>query len=70
MKHPAVIVAFVIGVSLMVSAGLLSSAIKEYGRSIEKAASHRDPAVNIPSSFTVSFQGGASPLRIESNSNP
>ncbi len=70
MKNTSVMVALVAGISLMVSTAFLSSAIKEYGRSLERVASSTPRAVDIPSRFTVSFEGGHSPLRFDMNTKP
>ena len=73
MKYTSVIVALIVGVTLIVSTAIFSSAIKEYGRSLEKAAIHQpNPMIipQIPQRFTVSFEGGKNPLRFDVNSKP
>jgi 6-phosphogluconolactonase/glucosamine-6-phosphate isomerase/deaminase len=66
MKNTSVIVALIAGVSLIVAAALVSSAIKESAHSFEKAveaaASNRH--------FTVGLEGGGSPLRFALSSQP
>ncbi|MBA4149992.1 MAG: hypothetical protein H0X66_17915 [Verrucomicrobia bacterium] len=70
MKNTSVIVALVVGVSLIVSAAILSSAIKDYGRSLERAASNQPRTVKMPERFTVSLESGNSPVRFDVNSKP
>jgi hypothetical protein len=70
MKNTSVIVALIVGVSLIVSAAILSSAIKQYGRSLESAASNQPRSVDVPSRFTVSLESGSSPVRFDVNSKP
>ncbi len=71
MKNTSVIVALIVGVSLIVSAAILSSAIKQYGGSLERAAhSSARSVVDIPSHFTVSLESGNSPVRFDVNSKP
>ena len=72
MKSTSVIVALVVGVSLIVSAAILSDAIKAYGRSLEIAAANqpRSAGINIPANFTVRVEGGGNPLRFDVNSKP
>jgi hypothetical protein len=70
MKNTSVIVALIVGVSLIVSAAILSAAIKEYGRSLEKAASNQPHPGSIPSHFTVSLESGNSPVRFDVNRKP
>jgi len=70
MKYTSVIVALIVGVTLIVSTAIFSSAIKEYGRSLEKAAIHQPNPMIIPQRFTVSFEGGKNPLRFDVNSKP
>jgi hypothetical protein len=70
MKNTSVIVALIVGICLIVSTAILSSAIKDYGRSLAGAAFHQPRPVVIPERFTVSFQGGNSPLRFEVKDTP
>jgi hypothetical protein len=70
MKNTSVVVALVVGVSLIVSTAILSSAIKQYGRSLEQAASNQPRSVGIPEHFTVSLESGHSPVRFDVNSMP
>ena len=74
MKYTSVIVALIVGVTLIVSTAIFSfaikDAIKEYGRSLEKAAIHQPRPMDMPSRFTVSFEGGKNPLRFDVNSKP
>jgi len=70
MKNTSVIVAIVVGISLIVSAAILSSAIKDYGHSLERAASSQPRPLDIPSKFTLSVEGGNSPLRVDVKSKP
>lgn len=66
MKHPSVIAAIVAGVSLIVSVSILSFALKDYGRSLERAAVNQpNPTIAIPSHFTISFESGNSPVRLD-----
>jgi hypothetical protein len=64
MKNASVIVALVVGVSLIISAAILSSAIKAYGRSLEIAATNQ-PRLGIPPGFTVDLRlsDGGNPMR-------
>jgi hypothetical protein len=65
MKNQPVIVAFVVGVSLIISAAIFSSAIKAYGRSLEIAAANQ-PRFSIPSGFTVDLRlSDSNPLRFD-----
>lgn len=70
MKNTSVIVALAIGVSLIVSVAMMSAAIKEYGRSLERAASNQPRSAGIPEHFTVSRQSGGSPVRFDVNNKP
>ena len=70
MKYTSVIVALIVGVTLIVSTAILSSAIKEYGRSLVEAARHQPRPNQIPSRFTFSFEGGKHPLRFDVNGKP
>ena len=63
MKNTSVIVALVIGASLIISAAILSSAIKSYGRSLEIAAANEPRGWSLPSSFSLD-------LRLSDNGNP
>ena len=70
MKNTAVQIAIIAGISIIVCTFMLSSAIKEYGRSLEKAAAVQSHVVTIPSQFTFRVEGGNSPLRFDVNSKP
>ena len=71
MKNTSIFVALIVGISLIVSAAILSSAIKGYGYSLEKAAANQARSgVNIPNHFTVSLESGNSPVRFNVNSKP
>jgi hypothetical protein len=63
MKNTSVIVALICGVSLVISAALVSSGIKSYGRSLEIAAAHQPTNWQFPSSFSLD-------LRLSDNGNP
>jgi hypothetical protein len=63
MKNTSIIVALVCGVSLIVSAALVSSAIKSYGRSLERAAQLEPRSSSLPSSYTID-------LRLSDNGRP
>lgn len=66
MKHPSVIAAIVVGVSLIVSVSILSFALRNYGRSLERAAGNQpNPTITIPSHFRISFESGNSPMRLD-----
>ncbi len=67
MKNPSVIVALVCGASLIVSAAMLSSAIKSYGRSLEIAASNQPRNWSLPSSFMLDLRlsDNGSPMRFD-----
>jgi hypothetical protein len=67
MKNTSVIVALIIGVSLIASAAILSSAIKAYGHSLEQAALYQ-PRSSVPDHFTFSLESGDSPVRFDVNS--
>lgn len=65
MKHPSVIAAIVVGISLIVSVSILSFALRNYGRSLERAAGNQpNPTITIPSHFKISFESGNSPVRL------
>lgn len=71
MKHQSVIVAIVAGISLIVSVSILSSALRDYGRSLERAASNqRNPTVTVPDHFRISFESGNSPVRLNVDTTP
>jgi hypothetical protein len=70
MKNTSVIVALVVGVSLIISAAILSSALKDYGRSLERAATYQPRSVSIPEHFKISLESGSSPVRFDLNSKP
>jgi len=72
MKNTSVIVALIVGISLIVSAAILSSGIKEYGRSLERAAGKqpRSVSVDMPSRFSISLESGNTPVRFDVNSKP
>jgi hypothetical protein len=70
MKNASVIVALIIGVSLIIASAILASAIKDYGRSFEAASRHQPGSINIPSSFVVRMESGNSPLRFDVTSKP
>ncbi len=59
----------VLGGSLVISAYLLSSGIKEYGVSVERAVP-QSASVAIPSTFTLRFESGSSPVRVEHRQRP
>jgi len=66
MKNTSVIVALVAGVSFIISAAILSSAIKAYGRSLEIAAASQ-PRLSIPPGFTLDLRlsDGGRPMRFD-----
>ncbi len=65
MKHPSVIAAIVVGISLIVSVSILSFALRNYGRSLERSAGNQpNPTIIIPSHFKISFESGNSPVRL------
>jgi hypothetical protein len=66
MKNTSVIVALVVGVSLIISAAILSSAIKSYGRSLEIAAANQ-PRFSLPGGFTLDLRlsDGGNPMRFD-----
>ena len=66
-KSPSVIVASIFGLCLIISSYLLASAIKDFGRKIERSAVHQPRATVIPANWTLTVQGGNSPLRIQSD---
>jgi hypothetical protein len=71
MKNGSIVVALIVGVSLMVSTAFIASAIKEYGRSLERAASAQRPASwPFPDHITLSLESGKSPVRFAVNSTP
>jgi len=69
MKTASIIVALVVGVSLIISAAILSSAIRSYGRSLEIAAANQPRSFSIPSSYTLDFRLGDNgrPMRFDVN---
>jgi hypothetical protein len=74
MKDSTVSAAVVLGICLVVSAFFLSSAIKDYGKSLERAALNQplnpSSSVSIPANFTVSLTGGNVPLRFDVTNRP
>jgi hypothetical protein len=54
----------VIGASLIISSYLLSSGIREYGKSMERASA-QPSQVSIPNDITLSFESGNSPVRFQ-----
>ncbi len=66
MKNNTAIAAIAIGISMVISSSFIASAIKSYGKSLEKAASYsRSPSIHIPSSIDIDFGGGNRPVRID-----
>jgi hypothetical protein len=63
MKNTSIIVALICGVSLVISAAFVSSAIKSYGRSLEIAAAHQANGWPFPSSFSLN-------VRLSDDGNP
>jgi len=63
MKTTPVIVALICGVSLIISAGSVSSAIKSYGQSLERAALNEPRSWSLPSGFTLD-------VRLSDNGQP
>ena len=70
MKNTSASVAIIVSVALVASAFMLSSAIKEFGRSLESAAAQQRHTAQFPSRFTISFEGGNSPVRFDANVSP
>ncbi len=71
MKHPSVIAAIVVGISLIISVSILSFALRDYGRSLVRAAgSQPNPTIIIPDHFRISFDSGNSPVRLNVNMTP
>jgi hypothetical protein len=71
MKQSSVIVAIVIGVSLIVSVSILSSALRDFGRSLERAAiNQRAPTFTVPDRFRIGFESGSSPVRLNVDTTP
>lgn len=56
----------IIGLSIVIATGLLSSGIKDYGRSLERAAFHQ-PSISIPANLqlTVRLESGNYPIRVQ-----
>jgi len=56
----------IIGLSIVIATALLTSGIKDYGRSLERAAFHQ-PNVTFPSTvqLTVRLESGSSPIRVQ-----
>ncbi|MEM9658658.1 MAG: hypothetical protein AAF961_09885, partial [Planctomycetota bacterium] len=65
-KNPAnyLPASIVIGVSLIICSYLLSSGLRDYGKSVERAAV-RPPNISIPNAVTLRFESGGSPVRIQ-----
>jgi hypothetical protein len=57
----------IIGLAIVISMGLLSSSIKSYGHSLERAAQLQRPNFQFPSSVAlrVQLESGNSPIRIQ-----
>jgi hypothetical protein len=72
MKNTSITVAMVFGVSLIISAAMLSSAIKSYGRSLEIAAANQPRSFSIPSSFSLDLRlsDNGRPMRFDVTSKP
>lgn len=70
MKNTPLLVAMIIGIALTVSAALLSSAIKDYGRSLEKAAPNSAFPLHIPSDLTLRLVCVNQPLRLQVTEKP
>ena len=68
MKDSRVIVALVLGVSLIIAVAMLSSAIDRFGEHLERASALRaTPPISIPSNLNLelSLRDDGRPLRLE-----
>ena len=65
-RSQSLLPSIIVGASLIISSSLLSSGIKEYGRSVVRAAQTQPNPMRIPDRFSLSFEGGNSPVRFES----
>ncbi len=63
MNKTSIIASITLGLSLIISASILSSAIKAHGGSIERAAFNQRP--EIPGSLIIKHEAGRSPVRVE-----
>jgi len=63
MNKTYIIASLVLGLSLIISASILSSALKAHGVSIERAAFNQRP--EIPGSLILQHETGRSPVRVE-----
>ncbi len=63
MKNTSVLVALIIGIAIIVSSAMFSSAVKAFGRSLEVAAANQPRGWSLPSGFTLD-------LRLSDNGNP
>ena len=70
MKYPSIIISLIVGGSLVISAALVASAVKEYGHSMERAATNQPRLAPIPPHIKVFLEGGGSPVRLDVNSKP
>ena len=63
MKNTSIIVALICGASLVITAAIMASAIKSFGRSLEQAALNEPRSWSLPSTFMLD-------LRLSDNGNP
>ncbi len=63
MNKTSIIAATILGVSLIICAFTLSSAIKKHGGSIERAALHN--RTEIPTSLRIMHEAGRTPVRVD-----
>ena len=63
-KSPTLAAAIVLGFSLVVSSYFLADGIRDFGESLRLRPVPSSPA-SIPSTFTIRFEGGNSPVRVE-----
>jgi len=65
MNINTLVVSSIAGLTILISTFLLSEAIKEFGKSMERMAQYQR-VIDIPDQITLKIEGGRNPLRFDS----